>query len=257
MKTELFSVWEGCYESFEAAGGDLEVFDSEQWVNKQKDSIIKQNFDLSSKNLLPEFAFSNEYPLSLVLAMLLNTHSKLTILDFGGGMGKNYLELLAKLPEAKEKIYYLILENKGVIMNLPNEIKEHKNLSFYDSLSDIQLHIDIVHIGSCLQYIKDWKGILNTLGITFSPKYILLSDLLAGNIKSFVSHQIYYNKKIPHWFLNYNEVLLQLKDLGYKKIYHSYFLSKILNQEQIFPNFNLPKDMQISRALNVVFEKNE
>ena len=40
--------------------------------------------------------------------------------------------------------------------------------------------------------------------------------MFLGNIKSFVTLQNYYESKIPHWFLNFNEFNEFMKNNGYK-----------------------------------------
>ena len=47
-------------------------------------------------------------------------------------------------------------------------------------------------------------------------KYVFFADMFLGNIKSFVTLQNYYESKIPHWFLNFNEFNEFMKNNGYK-----------------------------------------
>lgn len=250
MKSQqLFSVWEGVYESFSHAGGDIDAFESQSWIQKQQIEVNK-----ALESLKVGGHASQDYPLSLVVAMALATHDKLTILDFGGGMGIQYIELLAKVPDARTKVRYHIVEGQSLNKNLPPDLKHFPNLSFHTSLEDIQENVDIIHTGSSIQYIEDWKNLLTRLTQQFKAKYLIFSDLLAGNVPTFVSHQLYYDKKIPHVILNWDEFeKFVTKDIGYILRYKSKFIRKILDQEEVYPNFGLPETHRIERGLNVIF----
>lgn len=257
MKQKLFSVWEGVYSSFEDAGGDLEAFNTKIWLNKQIDNILKREASLNSRNSvpIPDSAISKDYPLALMIAILLGSYENISVLDFGGGMGAGYFELIEKVPNILDKLNYFIVENEATIQSIPIQLKKYNRLSFYKSNKDVVGDIDIVHIGSCLQYCSDWRGTLEALDKQSQPQYFVFSDLLAGHIRSFVSHQIFYDKKIPHWFLSYDDIVSEMNRLDYELQYHSYYVHKILNQEEIFPNFGLPEECRIDRAMNLVFKR--
>lgn len=248
MKNPLFSVWEGVFKSFSEAGGDLDAFDSDIWIEKQKKKI---------KNVFNEYekgnTFSRDYPLPLVLAMVLAQKKKVSVLDFGGGMGMQYLDVLGKVPNAKESVEYVILDGNVTIRNVPNFMNQFKKLRYYSDLTQVKRKFDIVHIGSTLQYIEDWRGLLTYLVQKFDPLYFVFSDLMTGNIPTFVSHQIFYGKRIPHIFLSSRNFLEYVQRYNYKIIFHSKFIHEILGQEKIFPNFGLPKCFQLDRPSHLVF----
>ena len=79
------SVWKGIYASFDEAGDHSDdLHDSARWLNKQKDRVIEalQCYD--------EKAFvSNDYPLSIIVSMLMSSNNSVSVLDFGGGTGEN------------------------------------------------------------------------------------------------------------------------------------------------------------------------
>jgi len=243
-------VWEGVFNNFKEAGGDLDAFESDTWINKQKDKICHHLYQLENVAL----GVSKDYPLSIVVSMLLSQQDKVSIMDFGGGMGFQYLELLAKVPLAKEKVMYAIVDGKQTLDALPNQMRMYRNLHFSTTLEMFKNSFDIVHIGSTLQYIENWRELLHNLNHRYQPKYFVFSDLLAGDIPTFTSHQLFYGKKIPHLFLNWNEFANYMSsDLGFLVHFKSKFIHNILNQEDIFPNFGIPPTHQIDRGLNVIF----
>jgi len=248
MTNPLFSVWEGVFKSFEEAGGDLDAFDSDIWISKQKDRISE-----AFKGYKEGSVFSKDYPLVLVVAMLLSKHARTSILDLGGGMGMQYLEVLGKVPLAQEKIEYVIVDGETTLQNTPDFMKKFKNLHYHSNLDQVQRRFDVVHIGSTLQYIEDWQGLLGKLIRNYSPKYFIFSDLMVGNVPTFISHQIFYGKKIPHLFLNLGEFIEFLQTLHFKTLFYSKFIHKILNQEEVFPDSALPKIHRLDRSMNLVF----
>ncbi len=113
MKSKLFSVWEGVYSSFKEANGDLDAFDSSVWIKKQKETI-----DVALNNCKQNNFVSKDYPLSIMVSMLLSfSPNRLSILDFGGGMGLQYLDMIAKIPEPENKIDYYVIDGKTSIDN--------------------------------------------------------------------------------------------------------------------------------------------
>jgi len=242
------NIWEGIYENFQEVQGDLDAFDTLIWSLKQKDKTR-----LAIDNYCQGNGFSKDYPLSVMVAMLKETNTNLRILDFGGGMGFHYFDLISKIPRSKNDITYFVVEGKATIKKLLPNVNDFSNLKFVTNLDDIHGNIDILHIGSSLQYIDDWKGLLLKVKENFNPKYFVFSDLLSGDIPTFVSHQNFYGKKIPCRFVNWNEFDCYLNSLDFNMLFKSKFIAKILNQDIIFPNENFPSSHQIDRTLNVIY----
>jgi putative methyltransferase (TIGR04325 family) len=113
---------------------------------------------------------------------------------------------------------------------------------------------DLVYAASSLQYVENWQKLIENF-IELGPKYILLSDVFAGNINSYVSLQNYYGSKIPHWFLSLKEVLAIFEISGYKMIMKSYATSRRLAFEDFLPMNNFPTELQLPQTLNLLFHK--
>jgi len=249
MTQKIFSVWEGIYNSFAEAGGDSDAFNSDIWIDKQKSRILKALEDCHTKNTV-----SKDYPLPLVVAMALAQKEQLKILDFGGGMGLQYLEMIAKVPDSQSNVDYFVVDGKSSIDNRPTKLNQFSRLYFLQDFNDINSAVDIIHIGSTLQYIEGWQELLQSLVDKFRPKYFVFSDLLAGDVPTFVSHQIFYEKRIPHMFLNLSDFCdFMTKKFNMNLLFKTKFIRLILNQEEIFPNFALPEKYQIDRSCNLVF----
>ncbi|MFN7662606.1 MAG: methyltransferase, TIGR04325 family [Alphaproteobacteria bacterium] len=247
MTNPLFSVWEGVFKSFEEAGGDTDAFESDIWINKQKEKITCLFNEYEKGNI-----FSKDYPLPVIIAMILGHQKQASVLDFGGGMGMQYLDVIGKVPKAKHDVVYTIVDGESTLKNTPKFMENFQNLRYCYSLDQVQGNFDVLHIGSTLQYIEDWKGLLEKLISDYSPKYFVFSDLMVGDIPTFVSHQIFYEKRIPYLFLNIKEFKKFLATYNFNSIFCSLYKQTILGYK-IFPNFSLPKDHRITHTQNLVF----
>ena len=245
----ITSIWEGVYASFAEADGNNDAFDTEMWIQKQLHTI--QKYDATEHRI----GISKDYPLPLVTAPLLLTKDMVSILDFGGGMGQQYFELISTVPQALKQVEYHVVDGHATIKNRPVFLNNYQNLHFYDHYQNIsKIQVDILHIGSTLQYIETWASLLLDLTKNFNPSLIVLSDLMAGQIPSFVCHQNFYDKKIPVMMINIDEITDLIESFGYKTIYRSHYLPTILGQHEL-PNSALPEKYRFKHPYNIVFQK--
>jgi len=113
---------------------------------------------------------------------------------------------------------------------------------------------NLVHAASSLQYIEHWGQLLTDLA-AYESEYILLSDVFAGTNPTFVSLQNYYESKIPHWFLNFQELIDFLDSVGYKLIMKSYAGSRRLNFDDTLPMDNFPDQYRVKQTLHLLLQK--
>lgn len=250
-----FSIWEGVFNSFAETNCDLDVHADAIWINKQQNKINTQLELLENNSLSSPSAISRDYPLAIVVAILLAQQDNVNILDFGGGMGSQYLELIAKIPKAMDNIHFHVIDNDATVQNLPSKIHNFTRLTFASTLHSNNFTTDIVHIGSTLHYIDDWQGLLQNLLSIYQPKYLILSDLLAGDIPTFVSCQLYYGKRIPIRMFNLAEVCAFIEQFGLKNIYQALYEVELLGQKTL-ANFALPEQYRLNNTVNIIFYNN-
>jgi putative methyltransferase (TIGR04325 family) len=111
---------------------------------------------------------------------------------------------------------------------------------------------DIVHAASSLQYIENWKEWVPAI-TEVNPKYILLSDIFAGELNPYVTLQNYYGSRIPHWFLNLGELVYTFEAYGYQLIMKSPVSSRRLDQFDTLPMENFPEHLRLSESLHLLF----
>ena len=186
--------------------------------------------------------------------LLSSSEDSLCILDFGGGMGTSYFPLISSLPDTK-KVEFHIVELK-TICDLANKILgDFPQLHFHESLPKISKEVDIIHAGSSMQYISDWKGWLDEF-VNYRPRILILEDILTGNIPSFVTTQNFYGKKIRLRFLNINEFIEKVQRLDYQLIYKSQCTQNFLGGiGGSLPMKNFPSQYQLDYGSHLIFKR--
>lgn len=248
------SIWNGVYGRFEDVPeqGDA-VFNDDLWVVRQRERVLRILSGVRSGVSIPDGAESRDYPLPAMVSALLARQNKVRIIDFGGAMGQTYLDLLSKIPNAENAIDHIVVETSAVVQNIPEPVRAFSNLSFVDDVKKIAGKADVVHIGSALQYIDDWQGLLNDLVDQFDPELFVLSDLLVGDVPSFVTAQTYYGRVIRVRFINMDDFLEYWSSGNYGMIYRAYF--KPLIGDGYFPNQALPETHRLKKPCHLVFAK--
>ena len=127
-----------------------------------------------------------------------------------------------------------------------------KRIRFHTSLPKNLRDVSIVHLGSSLQYIKDWKNILSDLA-EYNPQYFLFTDLPAGDIPTYATVQNFYGFKTPYWFFNIEEIVSEMKSIQYELIFKANYLAKILGKIQKLPQDKFPRKFRLGHACILLF----
>lgn len=223
------NIWEGVYSSFEEAekykvGSGYSSLSGVEALIKRTDFI----------------SYYNNTPLPFYSSLYLEPK----ILDFGGGLGSDSFLIQNK------RFVYTIIENE-FIYNLCKD--KHKLLNFVENVPTNKY--DIVHFNSSIQYVKDWKSLIDEIILKTNPDYVIFHDVLSGNFNTFSTLQNFYDSKIPVWFLNSVEFVEFVKSLWYKLIYYYECRLKYFGIEQNIPMVNLPENCRINTTKGFVFKR--
>jgi putative methyltransferase (TIGR04325 family) len=176
-------------------------------------------------------------------------------MDFGGGLGNTYLLMNSGCIKQQDFEFYLI-ENEEVCRKGQELFRDDSKIHFYPNLPDDVKKFDIVHCGSSMQYVEDWKGIFKKFA-KYNPAFIILADLPAGKNPTYATVQNSYGAKIPYWFFNIDEVFNAMDCAGYKLIFKSKFVDKRLGIEQPLPQDNFPPEYRVGDTCNLLFSRKE
>lgn len=246
-----FYIWDGIYKNFDSTGFNQfsQGFSSQKYLDNNLQELLKVKKNIKYLN-----RFTQRYKnFDIFITNLLSNKNikKIKILDFGGGFGNGYLLLNKKLDNINfKKIEYNILDIEKII-KISKKILPDVN--YLDKIPNKKF--DIVVSSSSIQYIDDWKKIINKL-CKLDSEYLIFYDLFIGKFKSFVTLQKYYETLIPHWFINENSFSRQIIKNGYKKIKiedtHLRRLGKIKNLNMS----NFKKENRIKNTKNIFYIKN-
>ena len=248
-----FHIWEGIYPDFQSAVADATGpgFSGEVYRTRSLQSAKECLSALNTEQPIPVFHKQRSTHLPLTVAMILRNKKQVNILDFGGGLGIGYMTLAESIPADLDRIRYTIVDvpevcQSGLHLHAGRGIR-------YASKLPISAKYDLIHAASSVQYIEHWQDLLTKFA-AFKPDYILLSDVFAGSIKSFVTLQNYYESKIPHWFLNLDEILDIFSRHGYRLAMKGYVTSRRLDAEDTLPMKNFPENLRLTQTLNLLLQ---
>ncbi len=253
-----FNIWDGVYPDFAGApakdavtGGGDGGFEGAEWLGKMEAIATRLLDQVKAPSGILQPPLSRDYPLAVVAALTPSETGPLTVVDFGGGMASSYAGLRTALPKSRPLEFHCV-ENAALCAIGRRMLSDIGGLHFHASLDDAPAKADIVHAGSCLQYIEDWKGMLARL-LRFDPRYLVLSDLPAGDIPTFVSIQNYYQRGMKHWFWNLGEMLAEAERLGCRLLYRSRYEGQYLGEHGPYPMDNFKPEHRLGYASNLIF----
>jgi putative methyltransferase (TIGR04325 family) len=91
-------IWEGVYKSFRDAPSSGPGFTGERWIQNSLEKINAVRQDAQKKGTVSSVTQYRESLLPFVAAIVLNEFEGVRILDFGGGVGFSYYQVLHGLP---------------------------------------------------------------------------------------------------------------------------------------------------------------
>lgn len=228
------------YQAYSELEADAGTYDNEDWIEKQIKRI--NNFD-DEKELT---IFRNRLLISEVKKF---NCKNITIVDFGGGLGLSYLPLKNS---GYDNVNYKIIEVPKVVSMGNLVYKNDKNISFYSDIENVELFPDIVYIRTSLQYAVDPFSIL-VKAASLKPKKIILCDTACGNIKTFLTYQLWGDQKIPYWFLNRGEIVETLSSSGYNVNKES--VSQSIEHNDSFRDLkSYPDGYRITTLIDFIFD---
>jgi putative methyltransferase (TIGR04325 family) len=245
MSIKIFS---GVFDDFNDAPPSSDIYISDLYIQNIKKKLDKSN----NKSRLNE-----GYIIGLIINILLsNKKQPLRVLDFGGGAGETFIMLHDRL-KVKDTLIYTVIDNKKII-NLGKVVNDKTEaIYFIESLNEYNTNntTDIIHLGSVIQYLENWKDSLNKL-IKLNPQYIVLDDVFTGNIVNYTTMQNYYNSQIRFNFINIDELFEFFNNKGYTLLYLCPFIPVIHGKKEFYDMTMFEKKLRIPYAYNIVFEKN-
>lgn len=187
--------------------------------------------------------------LPLLIAAL--PQQKVTVLDYGGGLGETFLNCLELAPKAELNYHVFDLvesmeQGKSVFKKL--ELVRNCNIEFCETLEHVN-NIDILYFGSVLQYIENYSEKVSSL-LDKQPNYCFMTDHFFGSHPTYVTSQVNMpDRRMPYLIIQLEEIISLFASKGYDLIYNS-------TNYQPFHNFdNFPEKYRVQSSCNLLFKK--
>lgn len=242
-----FVVWDGLYASFGEAqrSSSGAGFASNAWIERSRKKL-----DDILENPQEKLLGTSAYLLPVVAAMLQRPGHTLRVLDFGGGPGANAFSVA--LAFGKDKEFACDIVENGAVASLGKDyFGDDPRIVFHQSLP-AAFPVDIVHVGSCVQYIDDLDGLLQDL-TAFEPKCMLFSDVYAGDIASYWTLQNLWGSRVPFHFMQEQEFVDTVQRHGLQLRLAVPYIGATLGKTEPLPMENFPAGRRLARAKHYLF----
>ena len=189
----------------------------ERWPDFVKSVAPPAPFGLSNESAggPPDYGVHNTImTFGYVLARAAQGRRRLSMLDWGGGLGHYCVNARALLPDLQLDYY---------CRDLPNLVAGGRTVlpdaTFYvDEKEALAGRYDLVVASSSLHYSRDWRGVLAGLATATTGYLYVTRQPFVKTADSFVvvqrPHRFGYQTEYPGWFLNRDEFLSATTDLG-------------------------------------------
>jgi putative methyltransferase (TIGR04325 family) len=244
-------IWEGIYSSFAEAGGSAKAFRGASWVERSGQRARDTRVAARSAAFAPPTTCVHEYCLPLIASVVQATRGHVRILDFGGAAGQRFHATVDVLARA-DAVEVHVVDNENLCAR-GREVFEGEARIFFHPTVPERPQFDIVHLGSSVQYLDDWLGVVRRLVVS-RPTYLVFDDVPAGDIPTFVSLQNDYGRRIPHRFFNIGQFVRDVEGAtGYKLFYKARYVGTFLGDTGPAPMSNFPEDHRIDNAHHLAF----
>lgn len=243
------SFWKGVYSSFSDVPSFGDGFSGPSWGAETAHAFESMERYLVDDPLGTTWRYAHHELLGLVLASMFPANKGIRVLDFGGGMGPDYLHLLSGLAH-QEVIDYTIVDSAEIKhraegLGIP---QRHPRLRFASGLSEISEPVDFINANAVMQYIEDWKGVIHLLAEK-RAKSMLFSRLPLGAFSTYASGQTNHAPSVvPCWFFNKDEFISTLKEASYELRFFGV-------HDRVYDHSSVPPSYRCTKRSYALFER--
>jgi putative methyltransferase (TIGR04325 family) len=219
--------FEGCYESWPVPTSATNPFDTIEWLDSAEAYLRTLLIAEAADRLAIEHYI---VPVCVLAAEVVARREELRILDFGGGVGVNFVNVRAALAPGIE-LHYDVVDSSANRDRWQRSFENSMSCDFFTEIP--RQSYDVVLASSTLQYIPDWAAILTRLA-DVCASWIVLPRLPITSGATFVARQNirfldgpHAGKTagtIAHRFFNREELIGVLLARGFELV-HDHFIS--------------------------------
>jgi putative methyltransferase (TIGR04325 family) len=151
----------------------------------------------------------------VVAGLLASRRRSITVIDYGGGVGSAFVQLIASLPRDIE-VRYTVVETPQVCDAGRRLFRDEPRIAFATELP-AGATADLVYANGVLQYLDDYPSALRALAAIGAPQ-ILFSRLYAWKGPRFATAQVNLpGRTFANWFFDVSEINEILAACGYRE----------------------------------------
>lgn len=241
--SEELCLWEGVYSTQHNASENLRNFSNELSEN----SLSRYKWIEKQRYLLEE-AWVGKVHRTFSLPKTLQLNSKITILDFGGGIGWGFPLVLANF----SPIEYYIVETEDSV-NTFSKYWWNDFPVFTSNYRTIKKKVDVIYVNSVLQYLENNQTLIDLIK-HFIPEKVVIDEIVASKSKEFFSLQNHWDTQLIYRFLNLNDLAIDIGRCGYSLAGSS---SADVNIPASVKWKIQGSDLELSEPLNQIWVKNQ
>lgn len=202
----------GIYSSFADIGGSADLV-KDELANSSISNLTGVRSDVATA--LPLLDQHREL-LPMAVVLLARKFYRLNILDFGGGAGVDFRNLLNSLPTVD--VSYCVIDLLPVCEKAVPLWAGETRISFRSSLPE-QGIFDLVYSWGAIHYVPEPLALLRRFA-DYRPRAILIVGTPFTSGKAFVREQLNRSKPFPQWVLSLPEVRDLMQSCGYRLALH-------------------------------------
>lgn len=247
VRTRLRPVWSGVYRDFRDVPVRGPGFNGVVWVAATRARTYRALSEFIAQRTTPAPPAGERALLPLLATSLALQRGDVSVLDFGGGMGIGYVDILRAL-RSPAGLKYLVVETDEVCAEGRAIFIGDKRISFVSRLPEAGAGFQIVHVNSALQYIDDYRSLVRELA-RIGAQFILFVNLSAGEIPTYATAQLNVpGSVLAYWFLNLDEVITLLREEGYSLVME-------MSSDRRLRGFAVPRKYRLDRGRNLLFAR--
>jgi putative methyltransferase (TIGR04325 family) len=155
---------------------------------------------------------------------------------------------------AGQLLEYTIIENETVCREGRRLMSEDQRLTFRSNFPGLTESYDVVHCGSSLHYIEDWRAMLERFA-AIKPAFMLFADLPAADNLGFVTRQFFHGRHIPVHFWNLREFIQAVEMLGYNLLFKARYRGSYLAVGETLPTEHFASPHRLEYCSQLVFRR--